>query len=105
MSSIFSAPVMRERVEKRVMEADAKTLFDRIRLNKDNMSYKESVGILNDLSYLMMPVDQSKTEFRHLISRIKTHLQSDVNLASQHNFELVEALCKIQVDSLSDLMR
>ena len=105
LSSIFSAPVMREREEKRVADADANILFERIRRNRDTLSYKESVNILNDLSYLVVPVDQNKAEFKQLIAKIKLGLQTDKNLVSMHNFELVEALCKLQVDSLNELMR
>jgi len=96
---------MREREEKRVVDADANILFERIRRNRDTLSYKESVNILNDLSYLVVPVDQNKAEFKQLIAKIKFGLQTDKNLVSMHNFELVEALCKLQVDSLNELMR
>lgn len=32
-------------------------------------------------------------------------MQADGNHATQHNFELVEALCRMRIESLSDLMR
>jgi len=32
-------------------------------------------------------------------------MQADGNLTTQHNFELVEALCRMKIDSLSGLMR
>lgn len=77
---------MREREEKRVADADANVLFERIKNKRDTLSYKESVFILNDLSYLAVPIDQNKTEFKQLISKIKLDLKTDKNLASMHNF-------------------
>lgn len=87
------------------MGADAGMLFDKFMNKKETISFKESVEILNDLSYLVIPVDQRKLEFKMLISTIKSHLVADNGLATQHNFELVEALCKMRVDSLNDVMR
>ena len=87
------------------MGADANMLFEKFMNKKDTISFKESVEILNDLSYLVVPVDQRKTQFKQLIITIKGFLQADNGLATQHNFELVEALCKMRVDSLNDLMR
>ena len=55
---------MREREEKRVADADANVLFERIRQKHDTLTFKESVAILNDFSYLVVPVDQGKAEFR-----------------------------------------
>ena len=57
LSSIFTAPVMRERDEKRVVDADTKILIKRINEKKDALTLGESVQILNDLSYSAMPVD------------------------------------------------
>lgn len=39
------------------------------------------------------------------MGKIRTSLQADDSLASQHNFELVEALCRMRIDSMSTLMR
>ena len=59
LSAVFSAPVMREREEKRVADADARILLETIKEKKDTLTLKESVEILNDLSYLVVPVDQN----------------------------------------------
>ena len=57
------------------------------------------------MSHLVAPVDQTKAEFKKLINVIRKKLASDINLSSQHNFELVEALCKMRIESLNTLMR
>ena len=67
-------------------DVDANVLFDLIKNKRDTLSYKESVNILNDLSYLAVPIDQNKTEFKQLISKIKQDLKTDKSLASMHNF-------------------
>lgn len=61
--------------------------------------------ILNDLSFVVVPVDQKKAEFKTLVRLIKRQLEGDNQLAMQYNYELVEALCKMRVDTLNDLMR
>lgn len=43
LSSIFSAPVMREREEKRVVDADANILLKQVTQKKDALTFKESV--------------------------------------------------------------
>ena len=96
---------MREREEKRVQNADASVLLKKISERGDSLTFKESVQILNDISYLVVSVDQNKAEFKTLIKKIKSDLQADGSLTTQHNFELVEALCRMRIESLSDLMR
>ena len=50
-------------------------------------------------------MDQNRTEFKQLIVKIRAELNKDSTLATQYNFELVEALCKMRIDSLNLLMR
>ena len=96
---------MREREEKRVAGADAGVLLERISKKGASISFKEAVEILNDISYLVVSVDQGKTEFKQLITRIKSMIRSDVSLAAKNNFDLIEALCRLRIDSMSPLMR
>ena len=48
---------MRERDEKRVKNADANVLLQRVTDKGDELTYQESVRILNDISHLVVPVD------------------------------------------------
>ena len=96
---------MRERQEKRVSEADANNLYQRIQLHGDTLSYASSVTILNDLAHLIVPVDHNKQEFKTLIRKIKRDLSENSSLVTTHNYELVEALSKLKIDTLNDLMR
>ena len=63
-----------------------KSIVERIKNTRKKFSYKENVNIINDLSYLAVPIDQNKTEFKQLISKIKQDLKTDKSLASMHNF-------------------
>ena len=74
-SNIFSAPVIRQREEKRVPNTDAKDLFRQIRENGSEISYEQAVDILNDLAFVVVPFDQSASEFKLLVHIIKTHLK------------------------------
>ncbi len=65
---------MREREEKRVQNADASVLLKKISDRGDRLTFKESVQILNDISYLVVSVDQNKAEFKTLIKKIKSDL-------------------------------
>lgn len=96
---------MREREEKRVAGADAAVLLERISKKGDSISFKEAVEILNDISYLVVSVDQGQPEFKQLILRIKSMIRSNVSLAAKNNFDLIEALCRMRIDSMSPLMR
>ena len=69
------------------------------------MTFRDTVRMLNDISYVVIPFDQKKAEFKQLISKIKSQLKADNHMAMQHNFELVEALCRMRVESLNDFMR
>ena len=105
LSSIFSAPVFTERQEKRVANTDIAELFDTFKKNRDTMTFKDTVRMLNDISYVVIPFDQKKAEFKQLIAKIKSQLKANNQMAMQHNFELVEALCRMRVDPLNDFMR
>lgn len=52
-----------------------------------------------------MAVDHQKQEFRLLLNKIKRDITANNSLVSVNNFELVEALAKLGIDSLNDLMR
>ena len=57
LSSIFSAPVFTERQEKRVANTDIAELFDTFKKNRDTMTFKDTVRMLNDISYVVIPFD------------------------------------------------
>ena len=103
-SSIFSAPVLREREEKRVPNTDAKDLFKQINKHKTDLTYEQAVDILNDLAYVVVPFDQSASEFKFLLNIIKTHLKVQ-HRETMKAFELLEGLYRLHNDSLNDLIR
>ena len=70
-----------------------------------SLTFRESVHILNDISYLVVAVDQNAPEFKALLSVIKRELTNDSSTSTQLNFELVEALCRMRVESLTELLR
>ena len=80
-------------------------LFEKVRSKGKDLTFRESVNILNDISYLVVPVDQNQPEFRTLLSVIKKELTNDSGTGTQLNFELVEALCRMRVESLTELIR
>ena len=103
-SNIFSAPVIRQREEKRVPNTDAKDLFRQIRENGSEISYEQAVDILNDLAFVVVPFDQSASEFKLLVHIIKTHLKLQ-HRETMKTFELLEALHRLKNDSLNDIIR
>ena len=104
ISDVFSAPVLREREEKRVANTDAKDLFKQIRDKKRNLTYTEAVGILNDLSFVIVPFDQNASEFRTLISVIKEQLKTQ-HRDTMMAYELLEGLYRLRNNSLSNVLR
>ena len=96
-SNIFSAPVIREREEKRVPNTDAKDLFKQIYKRKNDLTYEEAVDILNDLAYVVVPFDQSASEFRLLMNVLKTHLKVQ-HRETMKAFELLEGLYRLRND-------
>ena len=48
---------MREREEKRVHGADSSILLEKVRTKGKNLSFREAVQIMNDISFLVVPVD------------------------------------------------
>ena len=74
-------------------------------MKADRLSFEESVSILNDLSFMVVPVDPGHADFKSLLRRIKSELERDESQTTQHNYELVEALSRLRIDAFCDLMR
>ena len=56
-----------ERQEKRIPVVDTKEIFSRVDKDHQYMSYDQSVEIINDLAYIVMPFDKTQKEFQILI--------------------------------------
>ena len=101
---MFSAPVVRQREEKRVPNTDAKDLFKQIAQRGTELSYEQAVEMLNDLAFVVVPFDQSASEFKLLVHVIKTHLKLQ-HRETMKTFELLEALYRLRSDALNDIIR
>ena len=103
-SNIFSSPVIRQREEKRVPNTDAKDLFRQISQKGSEITYEEAVEMLNDLAFVVVPFDQSASEFKLLMHVIKTHLKLQ-HRETMKTFELLEGLYRLRNDSLNEIIR
>jgi NTP pyrophosphatase (non-canonical NTP hydrolase) len=52
-----------------------KEIFEHIRENRKNMTYKDACKILNDLAFVLIPFDKTKEEFLDLIFQTKSLLK------------------------------
>lgn len=63
LQDYFVAPVIQERKQKRVPMTDAKQIFLMIDKEHQFLSYEQSVELLNDLAYIIIPFDKTYREF------------------------------------------
>jgi hypothetical protein len=63
ISDFFVQPMLQERQQKRVIAIDTKEIFQRVKEEHETLTYQQSVDMLNDLAYLVIPFDKTHSEF------------------------------------------
>jgi hypothetical protein len=92
---------MINRVKKIVLE-DANSIWTKIQTNLSNMSFADCSKCVNELSHIGVRPDLRSQEFKQLITRIRTLIDSGSCFAV---FDLVEGLYRLKIDSLHTEVR
>lgn len=103
ISNFFTQPMMRERETIRKNLTGSDDIFKVIGKTHETMNFEEASAHLSDLSHAIIPFDQSKKEFKQLLKRTKTLLQS--NQGGLHLYNLIDAILKLRLNFFDSLIK
>lgn len=94
--------MLQERQQRKV-NTDTKEIFDRITNQAETLTYQQSLELLSDLAFMVVPFDKTLPPFQMLLARTKLLLQNQSG--NVRMFELVEAVTRLNVDALNQVIR
>eukprot|EP00347_Sterkiella_histriomuscorum_P020420 403337874 len=103
IADYFTAPVIQERTQKRIVMVDTKEAFQRIEKEHSYLTYDQCVEIFNDLAYVVMPFDKTQKEFQSLITRLKVTLQNQTGNVKL--LDLIDGLNRLGIENFSGLIK
>ncbi len=86
-----------------MIATDTKEIFQRVNLEHETLSYQQSLDLLSDLAYLVIPFDKTQKEFNLLVSRLKLLLRNQSGNVKM--FSLIDSITRLNIDTFNSTIR
>lgn len=105
--NIFQAPSINAREpssQQKMQFTSARDIFSHYESNQGSIGYDELCSLLNNLSHVIIPFDQTEIAYQNMLFAVRKQLQT--NKMPVKLYDLVEAIIKLHIDDeMKDLVR